>query len=65
MALAIGLYKVLDEKKYKKLLVSKPVVPVGKDIGFLPGSIAEKMKPWLQPIYDNLEFLFQEKVKTK
>ncbi|WGS65015.1 PhoH family protein [Marinitoga aeolica] len=63
LALAVGLNKVLDEKKYKKLLISKPVVPVGKDIGFLPGSIAEKMKPWLQPIYDNLEFLFQGKGK--
>lgn len=63
LALAVGLNKVLEEKKYKKLLVSKPVVPVGKDIGFLPGSIAEKMKPWLQPIYDNLEYLFQGKGK--
>ncbi|KAF2957026.1 PhoH family protein [Marinitoga sp. 38H-ov] len=63
LALAIGLGKVLEEKKYKKLLVSKPVVPVGKDIGYLPGSIQEKMKPWLQPIYDNLEFLFQGKGK--
>ncbi|GAB6188686.1 PhoH family protein [Marinitoga arctica] len=63
LALAVGLSKVLDEKKYKKLLVSKPVVPVGKDIGYLPGSIQEKMKPWLQPIYDNFEFLFQGKGK--
>ncbi|APT75392.1 PhoH family protein [Marinitoga sp. 1137] len=63
LALAVGLFKVLDEKKYKKLLVSKPVIPVGKDIGFLPGSIQEKMKPWLQPIYDNLDYLFQGKGK--
>jgi PhoH-like ATPase len=63
LALAVGLEKVLEEKKYKKLLVSKPVVPVGKDIGYLPGSVQEKMKPWLQPIYDNLEFLFQGKGK--
>ncbi|NUU98786.1 PhoH family protein [Marinitoga sp. 1154] len=63
LALAIGLSKVLDEKKYKKLLVSKPIVPVGKDIGYLPGSIQEKMRPWLQPIYDNLDFLFQGKGK--
>ncbi|OQY09189.1 MAG: phosphate starvation-inducible protein PhoH [Marinitoga sp. 4572_148] len=63
LALAVGLNKVLNEKIYKKLLVSKPVIPVGKDIGYLPGSIEEKMKPWLQPIYDNLEFLFQGKGK--
>ncbi|KLO22060.1 PhoH family protein [Marinitoga sp. 1197] len=63
LALAIGLSKVLDEKKYKKLLVSKPIVPVGKDIGYLPGSVQEKMRPWLQPIYDNLDFLFQGKGK--
>ncbi|SHE94711.1 PhoH-like ATPase [Marinitoga hydrogenitolerans DSM 16785] len=63
LALAVGLNKVLEEKQYKKLLVSKPIVPVGKDIGYLPGSIQEKMKPWLQPIYDNLDFLFQGKGK--
>jgi PhoH-like ATPase len=43
---------------YKKLLVARPIVPVGKDIGYLPGEKKEKLKPWMQPIYDNLEYLF-------
>ena len=57
LALASGLQKTLDEPKYKKLLVARPVVPMGKDIGFLPGEKEEKLRPWMQPIYDNLEFL--------
>jgi len=59
MALAAGLFCVLEEKMYNKLLISKPVIPMGKDIGYIPGSIEEKMRPWLQPIYDNLDFLFK------
>ncbi|TLS38760.1 PhoH family protein [Pseudalkalibacillus caeni] len=58
LALAAGLSKAEDEKKYSKLLVSKPVVPFGKDIGFLPGEMEDKLRPWMQPIYDNLEFIF-------
>lgn len=57
MTLAAALQQVLAENKYKRLLVSRPVQPMGKDIGFLPGSIEEKLSPWMQPIYDNLEFL--------
>jgi PhoH-like ATPase len=58
LAICAGLSKVL-ENKYKRLLVSRPVVPMGgKDnVGFLPGSITEKMDPYMQPIYDNLEML--------
>lgn len=61
MALAAGLLKVEDEHKYKKLLIARPVVPMGKDIGYLPGEKEEKLRPWMQPIYDNLEFLFDTK----
>ena len=43
--------------EYKKLIVSRPIQPLGKDIGFLPGTLEEKMDPWLMPIKDNLEFL--------
>jgi len=46
--------------RYKKLIVSRPVQPMGKDIGFLPGSMEEKMLPWLAPIKDNLEFLVDD-----
>ncbi|PYZ97851.1 hypothetical protein CR205_04455 [Alteribacter lacisalsi] len=61
LALAAGLYQTEDLQKYKKLLVARPVVPVGKDIGFLPGEKEEKLRPWMQPIYDNLEYLFNAK----
>jgi len=61
LTLAAGLLKVEDEHKYKKLLIARPVVPMGKDIGYLPGEKDEKLRPWMQPIYDNLEFLFDTK----
>lgn len=61
LALAAGLMKVEDDHKYKKLLIARPVVPMGKDIGYLPGEKEEKLRPWMQPIYDNLEYLFDTK----
>lgn len=61
LTLAAGLMKIEDERKYKKLLIARPVVPMGKDIGYLPGEKDEKLRPWMQPIYDNLEFLFDTK----
>ncbi|TCP30508.1 PhoH-like ATPase [Scopulibacillus darangshiensis] len=61
LALAAGLMQTEDQKIYKKLLIARPVVPLGKDIGYLPGEKEEKLRPWLQPIYDNLEFLFNTK----
>ncbi|OIJ13295.1 hypothetical protein BKP37_12410 [Anaerobacillus alkalilacustris] len=61
LSLAAGLLQTEDLHKYLKLLVARPVVPVGKDIGFLPGEKEEKLRPWMQPIYDNLEFLFNTK----
>ncbi len=64
LALAVALHQTQDLKKYKKVIVTRPVVPVGKDIGFLPGGAEEKMKPWIQPIYDNLEFLFDNVGKS-
>lgn len=61
LALAAGLMQTEDLLKYKKLLVARPIVPVGKDIGYLPGEKEEKLRPWMQPIYDNLEYLFNTK----
>ena len=58
LALAAGLRKVVDEDKYKRLLVSRPIVPMGKDIGYLPGTIEEKLVPRMAPIEDNLEYIF-------
>lgn len=56
-ALACGLKKVFDENVYSKILISRPIVPLGKDIGYLPGTKEEKLYHWMQPIYDNLEFI--------
>lgn len=57
LALACGLKKVFDEDVYSRILISRPIMPLGKDIGYLPGSKDEKLYHWMQPIYDNLEFL--------
>ncbi len=57
LAIAAGLQKCVEEGIYQKLLVSRPIFPLGRDIGFLPGDIEEKLNPWMQPIYDNLELL--------
>ncbi len=57
LALAAGLHKVTEERIFSKLLVSRPIFPLGRDIGYLPGDIEEKLNPWMQPIYDNLELL--------
>ena len=61
LAVAAGLEQVLEEGNqepiYNKLVVSRPVMPMGRDIGFLPGTLEEKMAPWLAPVQDNLQFL--------
>ncbi len=62
LALAAGLHQVLEhDAPYKKLVVTRPVQPLGKDIGYLPGTMEEKMKPWLMPIQDNVDFLLNGK----
>ena len=57
LAIAAGLQKVAEDNVYNRLLVSRPVFPMGKDLGFLPGDIEEKLTPWMQPIFDNVELL--------
>lgn len=57
LALACGLNKVIDSERYKKLLVSRPIMPLGQDIGYLPGSKDDKLTHWMGPIFDNLHFL--------
>ncbi|MGY4689681.1 PhoH family protein [Salibacterium sp. K-3] len=61
LSLAAGLFQTEDIGMYNKLLVARPVVPMGKDIGFLPGEKEEKLRPWMQPVFDNLEYLFNTK----
>ncbi|MCF6267698.1 MAG: PhoH family protein [Desulfuromusa sp.] len=57
LAIAAGLVKTADESAYNRLLVSRPVYPMGRDLGFLPGDIEDKLAPWMQPIFDNVELL--------
>ncbi len=65
LALAAGLEQTFNTNGiYKKIVVTKPVEPVGKDIGFLPGTMEEKMMPWLAPIQDNLQFLMGDDKAT-
>lgn len=61
LALAAALKQTQDSDTYNKVIVARPVVPMGKDLGYLPGEIEDKLRPWMQPIYDNLEFLFNAK----
>ena len=56
-AIDAGLEQVLNTKTYRSLVICRPVMPLGKDIGFLPGDLNEKLEPWLAPIKDNLRFL--------
>jgi PhoH-like ATPase len=58
LALAAGLKRTMEDGAFTRMLVSRPVMPLGRDIGFLPGDVDEKLNPWMQPIFDNLEFLF-------
>ena len=64
LALAAGLDKVFEDGgRYNRLLITRPIVPLGNDLGYLPGDKEEKIRPWMQPIYDNLELLCNEHVR--
>lgn len=65
LALAAGLQKVVEDSRYRRLSVSRPIIPMGQDLGFLPGDIDEKLRPWMQPIFDNLEFLFSNRDRNE
>ena len=64
IAVAAGLQKMYVEDKYRKMLISRPTLPMGRDIGFIPGSVEEKMRPWMQPIYDAVELLCEVDRRT-
>lgn len=57
LAIAAGLQRTMEDKIYQKLLVSRPIFPMGRDLGYLPGDLQDKLNPWMQPIYDNIELL--------
>ncbi len=65
LTLAAGLSKTVDDNIYNRLLVSRPVMPLGKDIGFLPGTVEEKLHPYMQPVFDNIDFLLGSSSVTK
>lgn len=58
LAIAAGVQKVADERLYSRLLIARPIVPLGRDIGYLPGDMREKLNPWMQPLYDNFDLIF-------
>jgi len=60
LAIAAGLEKTIAQGKFSRLLVSRPIQPMGRDLGFLPGDVNEKLAPWMQPIFDNMDFLFTQ-----
>ena len=61
ITLATGLKRTFDDENYRRLLVCRPIVPVGRDLGFLPGTMEEKLDAWMGAIYDNLSFLAGKK----
>lgn len=61
ITLATGLHRTFDDETYRRLLVCRPIVPVGRDIGFLPGTMEEKLEVWMGAIHDNLSFLANKK----
>ena len=65
LAIAAGLQKVIKDKSYERLLISRPVMPLGNDIGYLPGTKEEKLENWMGPIFDNLEYIFNAEKKDR
>lgn len=57
LAIAAGLRKVCDDGVFSKLVVARPIMPLGKELGFLPGELSEKLRPWMEPVFDNLELI--------
>ncbi len=60
LAVAASLFKTVDENIYSRVLISRPTLPMGKDIGFLPGTVEEKLTPWMYPIADNVELIMRK-----
>ncbi len=65
LAIAAGLQKVIRDRSYLGLLISRPVMPLGQDIGYLPGTKEEKLESWMGPVFDNLEYIFHTEKKEK
>ncbi|HUI90685.1 MAG TPA: PhoH family protein [Chitinivibrionales bacterium] len=65
LAVAASLNKTVDENLFSRILVSRPTLPMGKDIGFLPGTVEEKLTPWMYPIVDNVDLLLRSEAKAR
>jgi PhoH-like ATPase len=65
LALAAGMTKVLNEQTYQKLLCGRPIMPLGRDIGYLPGDKDEKLTAWMQPIFDNMSYLLSNRLASE
>jgi PhoH-like ATPase len=62
LAIAAGMAKVLNENSYTKLLCARPIMPLGRDIGYLPGDKDQKLTAWMQPIFDNMAYLLSNRL---
>ena len=65
LAVAAGMSKVLNEQIYQKILVARPIMPLGRDIGYLPGDKDEKLTAWMQPIFDNMSYLLSNRLANE
>jgi PhoH-like ATPase len=64
VALAAGMSKTLNEQTYQKLLCARPIMPLGRDIGYLPGDKDQKLTAWMQPIFDNMAYLLSNRLNA-
>ncbi|MBP5638430.1 MAG: PhoH family protein [Victivallales bacterium] len=64
LSIAAGLHQVFSDARYSKLTIFRPTMPVSRDLGYLPGDLGEKMRPWMQPVFDALEFIRQQDRKS-
>jgi PhoH-like ATPase len=62
LAIAAGMTKVLNDQMYQKLLCARPIMPLGRDIGYLPGDKDQKLTAWMQPIFDNMAYLLSNRL---
>jgi PhoH-like ATPase len=65
LALAAGMTKTLNEQIYQKLLCARPIMPMGRDIGYLPGDKDQKLTAWMQPIFDNMAYLLSNRLQSE
>lgn len=65
LSIVCGLQQVIEKSEYRKLVVARPVVPMGNEVGFLPGELNEKLAPWMQPVFDNIDYIFSMQARSK